>query len=71
MSYEEFLRWSNEDTHAEWVNGEVIIKVPPKDVHQSTVGFLYELLSLFVRLFDLGRVRVAPFEVKLGQGSKT
>ncbi|MCK6629813.1 MAG: Uma2 family endonuclease [Anaerolineae bacterium] len=67
MSYEEFLEWSNEDTHAEWdaSTGEVIIFMPPKDIHQTTLSFLYELLSLFVRLFNLGKVGFAPFEVKL------
>ena len=24
MTYEEFLVWAGEDTHAEWVNGEVL-----------------------------------------------
>lgn len=28
MTYEEFLAWSGEDTHAEWVNGEVIESRP-------------------------------------------
>ncbi len=71
MSYTEFLAWSDEDTHAEWIpldnlgNGEVIIYMPPKHIHQMTLTFLNELLSLFVRLFDLGRVGIAPFEVKL------
>lgn len=65
MSYEEFLGWSDEDMHAEWVNGEVIIHMPPKDIHQATLGFLYQLLSLFVHLFNLGKIRIAPFEMKL------
>jgi Uma2 family endonuclease len=65
MSYEAFLEWADEDTHAEWVEGEVIVHMPPKDIHQATLGFLYELLHLFVRLFNLGKVRMAPFEVKL------
>jgi Uma2 family endonuclease len=65
MSYEEFLQWADEDTHAEWVGGEVIIHMPPKDVHQAVVGFLHRLLGLFVDLFNLGRVRIAPFEVRL------
>lgn len=30
MTYEQFLQWKNEDTHAEWVNGEVILFMPPK-----------------------------------------
>lgn len=64
MSHEEFLQWSDEDIRAEWVDGEVIIYIPPKNTHQNTLEFLYELLSLFVRLFNLGKVRVAPFEMK-------
>lgn len=65
MSYEEFLAWSDEDTRAEWVDGEVIIPMPPKNVHQTTLAFLHRLLAMFVDLFDLGKVSVAPFEVKL------
>ena len=65
MSYEDFLAWSDEDTHAEWVDGEVIIHMPPKNVHQTTLGFLYQLLGLFASLLDLGKVLTAPFEVKL------
>jgi len=68
MSYEEFREWADEDTHAEWVDGEAIVFMPAKDVHQNTLEFLYELLALFARLFNLGKVRVAPFEMKLRQG---
>ena len=71
MSYEEFLAWSDEDTHAEWVNGEVIVFMPPKTRHQQVVGFLYELLSLFVRFFRLGEVLTAPFEMKLAPGKSS
>ena len=28
MTYEESLEWADEDTHAEWVNGEVIYEQP-------------------------------------------
>lgn len=68
MSYEEFLEWADEDTRAEWVEGEAIVYMPPRDEHQSIVEFVYELLAQFVRLFQLGRVRIAPFEVKLWPG---
>jgi Uma2 family endonuclease len=64
MSYEEFLAWADEDVHAEWVNGEVIIQMPPKEEHQRIVDFLLALLFNFVRLFNLGRVISAPFEMK-------
>jgi Uma2 family endonuclease len=71
MRYEEFLAWSDEDVHAEWVPvdnsgmGEVILQMPPKLLHQRLVKFLSRLLDLFVHLFDLGEVALAPFEVKL------
>jgi Uma2 family endonuclease len=76
MSYEEFLAWSDEDTHAEWValseenKGEVIVFMPPKTLHQRVIGFLHSLLDLFVNLFDLGVVVVAPLEMQVArQGS--
>jgi Uma2 family endonuclease len=65
MSYEEFLEWADEDTHAEWVNGEVIIHMTAKPIHQVTLGFLYQLLSFFVDLFDLGQIHTAPLEMKV------
>jgi hypothetical protein len=26
MTYEEFLAWADEDTRAEWVDGEVVVR---------------------------------------------
>jgi len=68
MTYEEFLQWADEDTRAEWVDGEVIVYIPPKNEHQLIVEFIYELLAQFVRFFQRGLVRIAPFEVKLWPG---
>ena len=65
MGYEEFLAWADEDTHAEWVDGEVIVHMPPVYMHQDIVVFLGSLLRSFVQFFNLGRIIVAPFEVKL------
>jgi Uma2 family endonuclease len=65
MSFEEFLAWADEDTHAEWVDGEVIVFMPAKDIHQAMVGFLYQLITLFVDLFQLGKTRVAPLGMRL------
>jgi Uma2 family endonuclease len=69
MTYEEFLAWSDEDTRAEWVDGEVIELMPPKLSHQTIASFLANLLSLFVELFKLGRIVPAPFEVRLSDRS--
>ncbi len=69
MSYEEFLTWA-EDAHAEWVAsledklGEVIVQMPPKGEHQRLVAFLVQFMGLFVRLFKLGELFTAPFEMR-------
>ena len=64
MSYEEYLAWADEDVHAEWVNGEVIVQMPPKEPHQRVVAFLMSLMTLFIQLFKLGRLLPAPFEMR-------
>lgn len=64
MSYEAYLAWADEDIHAEWVNGEVIVHIPPKQSHQRVVAFLIQLLGLYVQLFQRGRLLPAPFEMR-------
>lgn len=54
MTYREFLEWADEETRAEWVDGEVV--------------FLITSLTLFVRKRSLGRVLYAEFQMKLGAG---
>ncbi|MBI5880025.1 MAG: Uma2 family endonuclease [Chloroflexi bacterium] len=66
MTYDEYRRWATEDVLAEWIDGEVFVHMPPKEIHQRMVKFLERLLDLFVRLFDLGLVRIAPFEMRIG-----
>jgi Uma2 family endonuclease len=65
MSFEEFLQWVDEDTHTEWVNGEVITFMPAKRFHQDTLDFLRGLLAMFAGFFHLGRVMTAPYGMKL------
>src|SRR4051812_47238516 len=67
MTYEEY-RALADDIRAEWKEGEVILLMPPKKYHQRVVELLHSLLSLFVQTLDLGRVGIAPFEVRLGPG---
>src|SRR5205085_12075198 len=66
LTYEEFLDWCGEDSWAEWVDGEVIILSPASLRHQQIAGFLYFLLELFVKTFDLGQVLNAPIQMRLG-----
>jgi Uma2 family endonuclease len=64
MSYEEFLAWADEDVHAEWVDGEVIVQMPPKRPHQRVVAFLLQIMGPFIQLFQLGELLPAPFEMR-------
>lgn len=68
MTYEEFLTQIDEHAHAEWVEGEVTVYLPPKIGHQSVSIFLSGLLSLYVTLLDLGKVLAAPCEMRLIPG---
>lgn len=68
MTYEEFLAWADEDTLAEWVDGEVVMYSPASRLHQEIGGFLYKVLSAYVQLHHLGVVVQAPFQMKLTQG---
>lgn len=65
MTFEEFLAWSDEDTFAEWVDGEVQFLTTSNE-HQMMVGFLVKLLLSFVETRDLGLVLFAPFLMKTG-----
>ena len=65
MTYQEFLDWLDEDMHAEWVDGQVILMSPASRKHQSLVGFLLKLLSEFAAEHDCGEVIPAPFQMKL------
>jgi Uma2 family endonuclease len=66
VTYEEFLAWADEDTWAEWVNGEVIILTPASKRHQDLATFLAAILRFFAEAHQLGCVLTAPFQMRLG-----
>jgi Uma2 family endonuclease len=66
MTYEEFLAWCDEDTWAEWVDGEVVMVSPASVPHQRTARFLFFILQSFVERHDLGEVLSAPLQMRLG-----
>ncbi len=65
MSYEEYIDWVDEDTHAEWVDGEVIVYMPPFEAHRTLLNFLNRLLAEYVEFEAHGVVFIAPFEMRL------
>jgi len=64
MSYAEFLEWADEDTYAEWVNGEIVMASPASVRHQDVGDFLTALLRHFVEAHQSGRIISAPFQMK-------
>lgn len=70
MTYDEFLSWANEDVHAEWVDGEVIVFMPPKTRHQQVLGFLFAVLGAFIDFTGLGKLFPAPFEMRLARSAR-
>ncbi len=50
VSYEQFLQQLDEDTLAEWVDGEVVFLSPAGLEHQQIADFLTAILNAFVQL---------------------
>jgi Uma2 family endonuclease len=68
MSYEEYEAWVNEDTHSEWVDGEVTVFMASTPRHQAIKNLLASLLTFYVALRRLGQVLDAPVEMRLRAG---
>jgi len=64
LSLEAFLQ-QYDDAHAEWVNGEVVPKMPASVEHQGTSMFLLSLIVNWVAYHELGKVYHPPLLVKL------
>jgi Uma2 family endonuclease len=71
MSYEEYLAWPAESRQTEWVDGEMIIFMPPVTIHQKIADFLLQLLALYTKLSEQGIVISAPFEMLLHPDGKS
>lgn len=65
VSFEQFLEWLDEDTHAEWVEGRVILKMPVSVKHLESSSILHAMLHAWIDYHQLGKVYTAPLQVKL------
>jgi len=70
VTYEEFLAWADEDTLAEWVDGEIVMSSPASRPHQDVSGFLNSVLRALVEHHALGVVLPAPFQMKLARSGR-
>ena len=61
MTYEEFLAWADEDTLAEWVDGEAVMYSPASKRHQNIADFLLKVMGTYIESHDLGMAISAPF----------
>ena len=66
MTFEEFLDWLDEDKHAEWMDGEVIMHSLVSARHQLVGRFLLSTVGFFVEDKQLGVVLYDPFQMKTG-----
>jgi Uma2 family endonuclease len=65
MTYDEFVDSEYAESHAEWVDGEVTVFMPPTERHADITLFLSVLFALYVRTLGLGKVFTAPFEMRV------
>lgn len=65
ITYEQFLDWADEDTLAEWVDGEVEFTSPASVPHQDLSVFVTRLFAQYVEDKGYGKVLPAPFQMKL------
>lgn len=66
FTYEEFLEWCDEDTWAEWINGQVLRLSPASRRHQQLAHFLQTVIGIFVERKNSGTIISAPFQMKTG-----
>ncbi len=64
ISYEDFLV-QYDGVRAEWVDGEVELKMSVSDDHQRIGNFLIRLISEFIESTDAGRLFQSEFQMKL------
>lgn len=67
ISYEEFLEWADEDDHAEWVDGEIVMPSPANYRHQKIEAWLENVIGTYAKIYDLGET-VLTLQMKLPDG---
>src|SRR5689334_10429619 len=54
MTEDEFVRWSGDEHHGEWVDGEVIVMSPDSVQNLKLTGFLFAVIDGFAESRNLG-----------------
>ena len=70
MRYDEWLAWEGEGQHSEWVDGEVIVFMPPTIRHAQLIRFLAHVLGIYIEPRRLGELLVTPVEMRLERSAR-
>jgi Uma2 family endonuclease len=65
MTEREFVEWVDDETRAEWVDGEVIVMPPVSMDHDRVAFWARSVHQDFVEYFELGQVFGSGFMVRL------
>lgn len=65
MTEEEFLEFCDEDTFAEYVDGEVIMNSPVSYKHNQIMSFLDTVIRMFISKKDLGIIFTEGFQIRI------
>lgn len=64
-TYEDYLSLPDDGNHYEIVNGVLYMTPSPTGEHQDAIGRIYHYLLVHLEFAGLGKVRFAPFDVRL------
>jgi len=64
LTYADYMKTSDDERY-ELLNGELVLSLSPKEIHQSISGILHLMVGTFVRDRGLGKVYFSPFDVVL------
>ncbi len=67
MSFEEFLAWASEEIRAEWVEGEVWVMAPVREIHALLQGWLFALFKFWLEFRPIGVVYGEGFPMRLSR----
>jgi len=68
MTEDDFLGFCDEDTRAEYIDGEVIVHSPASFKHEDISDFLHSVIRLFNEQHHLGIKPGSNFQVRLRAG---
>ncbi|MCI0389433.1 MAG: Uma2 family endonuclease [Acidobacteria bacterium] len=71
VSFEEYIEWLDEDTRAEWVDGEIVLMPSPASFgHQDLGSFLERVLGIYIEVKNLGKLVRAPYVMRMAAISR-